>query len=353
MPKGRRRVEVIVGLFVLVSLALLLAMVILIGRRQNIFESRYEITGVFESVAGLQPGAEVHLAGINVGYIKDIRFNEASEVEVVMSVSRTQSERIRRDSIAHIRTMGLMGDRYVLITVGSEEEEKIPAGGTIRTSEIIEWEELLATARPALGNLENTIENISELTDELADPDGDVGTILTNVKDLTTRAREGRGTIGALLTQDDIYQKTSEVLDTTQKTMENLRQISANASEASVGLPDILEDAQSGVSKFVEFSALATEAAEGIYDAVGSGRRAMKDAEITMSSLKTASQDIEEMTPKIGRLVESADAGVNETRRVLDAVKRSWLIRGYFEPAGEGEPLVLSGRDIAGPEVPR
>jgi hypothetical protein len=118
-------------------------------------------------------------------------------------------------------------------------------------------------------------------------------------------------------------------------------------------LPDILEDAQSGVSKFVEFSALATEAAEGIYDAVGSGRRAMKDAEITMSSLKTASQDIEEMTPKIGRLVESADAGVNETRRVLDAVKRSWLIRGYFEPAGEGEPLVLSGRDIAGPEVPR
>lgn len=351
MPKRTRKIEVIVGIFVLVSIALLLAMVVLIGRRQNVFEKRYEITGVFKSVAGLQPGAEVHLAGINIGYIRNIGFNETNEVEVVMSISTTQAERIRNDSVACIRTMGVMGDRYIQITVGSEDEPTIPPGGQIGTSEIIEWEELLEAARPTLGNIENTMKNISELTDGVTDPDGNVGTILQNVKTLSTDALEGRGTIGALFARDDIYHKTSAVLDTTQETMENLRGVTANAKEASVRLPGILEDAEDGAGKFVEFSALATEAAAGVYNIVDSGQNAMKDVEITTSNLRSASQDVREATPKIDNLIESADEGVRETRKIIGAARQSWLIRGYFEPSSPGEPIAVSGRDVAQPEV--
>ena len=106
MPKRKRTMETVVGIFVLASLALLLAMVMLIGRRQSIFEKRYEITGVYDSVAGLQPGAEVHLAGINVGYIKQIKFSKENRVEVVMTISKTQEERIRGDSLASVRVSG-------------------------------------------------------------------------------------------------------------------------------------------------------------------------------------------------------------------------------------------------------
>jgi virulence factor Mce-like protein len=351
MPKGRKKVEIFVGIFVLFSLALLLAMVILIGRRQNVFEKRYEITGVFKSVAGLQPGAEVHLAGINIGYIKNIEFNRANEVEVIMSVSEAQSQRIRMDSVACIRTMGLMGDRYVQITVGSEDEEPIPAGGKITTSEMLELEEIFETARPAIADIENAIENISEVTDRLADPEGDVGVILQNVKTLTTNAREGQGTIGKMLVRDDIYQQTSEVLDTTQETMQNLKDVSANAKEASVRFPDIMDEAKTGVGKFVEFSALATEAAVEVYTIMGSGKEAAKDFEVMAANLKSASADIREVTPKLDGLIESADEGVSETRKVIEAAKRSWLIRGYFQPITPGEPIVVTGRDIAQPEV--
>jgi len=351
MPKGRKKVEMFVGIFVLFSLTLLLAMVILIGRRQNIFEKRYEITGVFQSVAGLQPGAEVHLAGINIGYIKNIEFSKTNEVEVVMSISEAQSQRIRKNSVAYIRTMGLMGDRYIQITVGSEDEQVILPGGKITTSEIFAWEEMFETARPAIGNIENAINNISYVTDRLADPEGDVGIILQNVKALTTDAREGRGTIGKLLVRDDIYQQTSEVLDTTQETMKNLKEASVNVKDASVRFPDIMEEAQTGVGKFVEFSALATEAAIEVYNIMGSGKEAAEDFEVIASNLKSASEDIKEATPKLGGLIESADEGVSETRKVIDAAKRSWLIRGYFEPITPGEPIVLTGRDIAQPEV--
>ncbi|UCD57198.1 MAG: MCE family protein [Candidatus Hydrogenedentota bacterium] len=351
MPRRRRTTETIVGIFVLASLVLLLVVVIFIGRRQNIFEKRYEITGVFNSVAGLQTGAEVHLAGINVGYVKDVKFSPTNEVEVVMKISSGQAERIRADSVASIKTMGLMGDRYVEITVGSQEEPVILAGGAIRTSELFELGELLESARPALGNLENAIENISLLTDELTDPRGEVGTILENVKLLTTDIREGQGTMGALLTRDELYERASEVLETTQETMDNFNEVSIDAKEASSSFRDIIEEARSTVQKFGEFSEKAGEATAGISEVVSSGQEIMKEAKTITSNLKAASEDIKEATPKIGPLIDSADEGVNEANKVIDAAKRSWLIRGYFEPAVPGAPIAVSGRDIAQPEV--
>ena len=129
MAKRKRSTETIVGVFVLVSFAMLLAVVILIGRQQNIFEKRYQIEGQFDSVAGLQTGAEVHLAGINIGHVQEIVFSPENKVIAKMSVSENQSERIRGDSIARVRTMGLMGDRYIEITVGLPQTHVIQAGG--------------------------------------------------------------------------------------------------------------------------------------------------------------------------------------------------------------------------------
>ena len=351
MPKRKGTTETIVGLFVIASLLLLLAVVVLIGRQQQFFEDHVDMTGVFESVGGLQSGAEVHLAGINVGHVKDIQFGPTNKVEVTISVSKKQMIRIRGDSVASIQTMGLMGDRYVEITVGTENEPSIPYGGTIKTSELVELTELLESARPTLQNVENAMENISLITDELADPEGEVRKIINNITVMTTDINEGRGTIGALLKRDDIYQKGSEILDTTQETIENFEEVSDNMKEASVELPEIMAKVGQSAEKFGEFSDSAAQAASDFEDILDSGKEAMKEAEIFASNLKEASQDIKEATPHFGPLIISVDEGVDEAKKVIEAAKHSWLIRGYFEPVSPGEPIVLSGRDVAPVEV--
>ena len=352
MPKRRGWTETVVGIFVLASLALLFLLVVLIGRRQAIFEKRYEITGMFDTVAGLQAGADVLLAGINVGYVEDIKFGKNNNVEVVMTISRSQMERVRADSIACIRTMGLMGDRYVEVTIGSAEEPVIPPGGTINTSELFELGELLEEARPALGNLQKAISNISLITEELTDPTGDVANIIQNVRIVSNDVRKGQGTLGALLSKDDIYRKTSDVLDTTQQTVENFKEVSRNARDASNRLDGIMTAASSSVEKFGKFSDQATEASAELVEMFDAGQKIVEDAQILVSNLKSASEDIKEATPKVGPLIESADEGVSEARDAIEAAKRSWLIRGYLAPAAPGVPIAVSGRDIAQPEVP-
>ncbi len=351
MPRRKGTTETVVGVFVLMSLLLLLAGVILIGRQQNIFERRYMITGEFDSVAGLQAGAEVHLAGINVGFVQDIKFSADDRVMVTMSVSSRHSARIRGDSVASIKTMGLMGDRYVEITVGTGTEPAIVPGGSMQTTELFELGDLLEQAQPTLENLENAIRNVSILTDELADPSGEVGTILENIEALTTDAREGKGTIGALLMRDDIYLKTEKVLDTTQEAMENFRDVSGTVKEASGELPEIVATVSSSVAKFDEFSEKATRAADGIADMADSGREMMEDMRATAANLRSASEDIKAATPRLSPLIVSAEEGVDEAKKVVDAAKRNWLIRGYFEPAATGEPIAVSGRDVVQPEV--
>jgi len=351
MPKRKGTTETVVGLFVIASLLLLLAVVVLIGRQQQFFEDRIEMTGVFDAVGGLQSGAEVHLAGINVGYVKDIQFGPTNRVEVTMSVSARQIKRIRGDSVASIQTMGLMGDRYVEITVGTENEPSIPDGGTIKTSELIELTELLESTRPTLQNVENAMENIALITDELADPEGDVRKIIDNVMVMTTDINEGRGTIGSLLKRDDIYLKASNVLDKTQVTIENFEEVSENMKEASAELPGIMENVKVSTEKFDEFSDSAAIAASGFTEMVDSGKEVMKEAEVMAANLREASEDIKEAAPQIGPLINSVDEGVDEAKKVIEAAKHNWLIRGYFEPGSPGEPIVLSGRDVAPAEV--
>jgi ABC-type transporter Mla subunit MlaD len=81
VAKRAKSTETIVGFFVLGAIALLLIVVITLGRQESIFQRRYEIIGAFDSVGGLQVGANVQLAGIVVGYVKDIRFGAQNRVE--------------------------------------------------------------------------------------------------------------------------------------------------------------------------------------------------------------------------------------------------------------------------------
>ena len=190
MPKSRRKTEIIAGAFVLASLALLLMVVVFLGRHENIFEARYRITGRFNSVGGLQTGADVRLAGISVGYVDAIEFGPQKNVSVKMSVKRSEQNRIRADSAATIRTMGLMGDRYIEISLGSPHAPVIADGGVIKTGQGFDLADLAEIAEPAVQDLAKVIHNVLLLTDRLAARSNEVGTIVDNIADLTNNLKQ-------------------------------------------------------------------------------------------------------------------------------------------------------------------
>ena len=126
------KLELIVGVFVLVGIAALTYLAVKLGKLEVIGGGNsMEIQAEFDSVAGLKTGATVEIAGVQVGQVKRIGLN-GDRATVVCSIHR--GVKLYGDAIASIKTRGLIGDKYVSLSPGGSQKE-LPPGAKIRDTE--------------------------------------------------------------------------------------------------------------------------------------------------------------------------------------------------------------------------
>ena len=125
------KLELIVGVFVLIGIAALTYLAVKLGKLEIIGSNQRDVQAVFDSVAGLKPGAAVEVAGVQVGQVKRIALD--GEYAVV-TLSLHPNVKVHQDAIAAIRTRGLIGDKYVSLSPGGSDKE-LPPGGKIRDTE--------------------------------------------------------------------------------------------------------------------------------------------------------------------------------------------------------------------------
>src|SRR5712692_2076677 len=121
------------GIFVLATLLILVAGVFLIGDKRFLFRGTYRLEAEFQDVAGLNNGADVRVGGIHLGTVKYISLpgSPGGKLTVVMDLANSTKNIIRQDSVATIKTEGLLGDKYVEISFGSEKAPEVGSGDTI------------------------------------------------------------------------------------------------------------------------------------------------------------------------------------------------------------------------------
>lgn len=122
MMESNRTRELVTGLFVLLGFAALLFLATqTTDLDQYIDDAGYRITARFSDVAGLKVRAPVTLAGVNVGRVESIQFDNARLDAVVVMRIRTEFNQIPDDSDAAIITAGLLGSKYIGIGPGGSD----------------------------------------------------------------------------------------------------------------------------------------------------------------------------------------------------------------------------------------
>ncbi|HUO83580.1 MAG TPA: MlaD family protein, partial [Thermoanaerobaculia bacterium] len=138
-----------VGLLVAISLLTLMTFLFFIGSEKKIFSRKYEYQVLMDSAAGLAQGNPVQLSGVTIGSVRDIhlpRDPENERVEITVMVDRKFADRIRQDSRARIRKLGLIAaDSYVDITPGSPEEPVLPPGSVIPSQRATDVDKLITS----------------------------------------------------------------------------------------------------------------------------------------------------------------------------------------------------------------
>ena len=118
-----RTVEFSTGLFVLLGFAALFFLVTQITNRELATNGKsYGIVALFENIGSLKPGAAVSMAGVTVGRVENISYDQQQYKAVVRMRINSQFDRIPKDSDASIMTSGLLGGQYIGITPGGDEQ---------------------------------------------------------------------------------------------------------------------------------------------------------------------------------------------------------------------------------------
>jgi hypothetical protein len=99
------------GAFVVGTLVILALGVFIIGSKQYLFSSTYELKTQFDNVVGLDAGADVRVGGVHVGTVRNILLphKPAEKVTVIVDVDKSTHEVIKQDSVASIETEGVVG----------------------------------------------------------------------------------------------------------------------------------------------------------------------------------------------------------------------------------------------------
>jgi outer membrane protein OmpA-like peptidoglycan-associated protein len=124
-----------VGVFIVLALLILATGIFLIGDKDILFSSAYRVKAEFQNAAGLNNGADVRVAGIHEGTVKHIELpaRPDGKVIVVMKLRNSTRSIIRKDSIASIKTEGLLGNKYVEISSGPGKGEPVQDGDVIQS----------------------------------------------------------------------------------------------------------------------------------------------------------------------------------------------------------------------------
>lgn len=149
-----------VGLFVAIGTVLLIFSLYLIGSKQNLFGSTFELKAQFKNVNGLMPGNNVRFTGIDVGTVKEVEIVNDTTVTVTMVIENKIQEFIKKNAIAMVGTDGLMGNKLININPSGEDAPSVEDGDMLISRNPIGTDDMMRT-------LNITNENIKEITVEL------------------------------------------------------------------------------------------------------------------------------------------------------------------------------------------
>ncbi|HBQ13108.1 MAG TPA: hypothetical protein DEF51_18875 [Myxococcales bacterium] len=232
--------ELRVGIFVTAALIVGGVLVFVIGNRSAMFASKVEYFAEFDSVDGLRAGSPVRIAGIDVGTVEEVSFEQTGVIRVRMRVANDSSAFVRDGSTASIGSKGLLGDQLVDITVG--QGEPLAEGATIPTSQ----ESLLTSFLGDTGrDAEGIMRNVNRATEGLAETldneqtQQDVRDIVHNLAVITRLVHENDGTVRRLMTDPSMA-------DDVQTSLRSIRSTSNELNRTVAGVRRIVHEVERG-----------------------------------------------------------------------------------------------------------
>lgn len=299
-PFKFRYVNEIVGTFVLLVVAILIAGIVLAGHAQDWFEPEQHIRVDFpaEGSLGVQKGAVVEILGTTVGKVERIRVEADGHMSGVITVKGDFNRFVRQDStVIAKKRFGIAGDAFLDVTKGAgpllEATNRLAV--TKDTELMAMAEDLLKQVRestvPALEEIQKTVVEYGKLAAELRDPNEPLMRLLNNLQQLTGGLQRGEGSVGKILRDPQMADDLKGILDKINLALDDLRR--------------------------------------------------------TTAQLPSMAQKVGGEVDDLPGLVLQTQETIRESERLIEGIQRHWLIRGYVPQPPS--PDLIPAQEVTAP----
>ncbi|MDA1273913.1 MAG: MlaD family protein [Verrucomicrobia bacterium] len=149
-----------VGVFVVISLALMMAAAIQFSKGSPLFAETMNIRMRLSNVGGIIPGADVLMAGVPIGTVSDIQLDPGGRL-VTIHLRILAKYQIHADAQFSIRQSGFLGDRHVSVVPTDNQKPVLVEGAEIRAEEPLDLEEVARSAAGLLQSVDDTAKNLN------------------------------------------------------------------------------------------------------------------------------------------------------------------------------------------------
>jgi phospholipid/cholesterol/gamma-HCH transport system substrate-binding protein len=371
-----------VGILTAVALAVIAVTIISIGSRRQLFSRHTRYRTNFQNVTGLQRGAQVNMNGVTVGFVEEIELPvspEQQRITVRFTMNSAYTERIREDTLVSIKTIGLLGDKYLELRGGSPQAKRILEGGLVPGKDQTEMAEFLASGEDLMENLLSISSSAKTILKRVEAGEGLLGELtstpadgrqvrdllnetLTAVLEVVGAIRAGKGLLGRIVTDEELAASLISEVDGAAGALNQVAStISDDLSRDGTVYASLLRDPEGTqmvretITSLNDATQALAAAAEELATGEGTLPRLMQDKEYAdsfLDDLHSLIENLSSATRKIDEGEGSAGAFINDPQlyqdleNVVRGVKKSkvlsWFIRNRRKKGEKIEARTLA-----------
>lgn len=341
-----RFADQIVGLFVLTSVVLVCAALILIGINKRWLRDDLIYISDFNSATGLRVGMPITLKGFKIGELKSIELNDENFVNVTFFVYEEYIDRVGVNSVIELQTnpLGLGGGQIVFypglakgkyLTEGSEvfSTDRVEGRQLIKEGKVDKYNagdiivKLMNDADEVLLSLNSTLITLDETL--LGYNPGPIGNILMDIESLVPEITSS---------MEEINLKT---LPKFNHSLADVNEITGSIAILTAGLESI-EGVLSQVFAPESSIALLLNDEQKLFNEVFG---ILDEIHKSMIQVRELTEYFNGMSPEITALVQGTGSAIEEAEKVLQGIKNNPLLRGGIEEEKQQDSVSSSIRD--------
>ncbi len=322
MPPTQRNLgfsQLRVGIFVLLGLAILGFLILNATGDFNPFEKKFQLRVRFADADGLREGAEVQLAGVKIGKVKQVNLlppdsPDNAKVEAVLDVDQNLdgkpiAQRIRSDSTAQlVATSLLANDKMINISPGTQK------GTPVEENKVLD-------STPAM-----SINKLTETGNELL---GQINKLSVPANEILNKANQGEGTLGRVINDESLYKNLDTAVAETRTTVVKLQTTldKVNSGNGSAGKllndPELYNSLNNTVAQLESISRdlRAGRGSAGKFlsndELYNETRAAVRDLRESVNSIKPALEQINRIAADVNSITTDLNAGKGTAGKLL------------------------------------